>query len=150
MPNLYIDIDARALYPQVLPIAHRRDWDLYVITRDYLSIDETVHLILLDDSQKNGGAWIAANIASGDICVSGDSEVAAGCMLRGALALSPTGRQWLPDSVDHSVQVRPGYVPDNRVLDRQAFARRLETAIIESRRFATKPLPMPLPQRRHA
>jgi uncharacterized protein len=150
MPDLYIDIDARTLYSQVLPIAQRRDVDLYVVTRDYLSVDETVHLILLDDSQKNGGAWIAANISPGDICVSGDSKVAASCILRGAIVLSPAGRQWLPDPVDHGLQVRSGYAPESRMLDRLAFIRRLETAIIESRSSAAKPLPTPLLQRRRA
>lgn len=150
MPNLYIDIDARALYTQVLPIAQRYNTELYVVTRDHLSVDETVHLILLDDTQKNGGAWIAANICSGDICVSGDCEVAASSILRGALAFSPSGRQWLPDSVDRCVQVRCGCAPEHRVLDRLTVVRRLETAIVEARSSTAKPLSTPLPRRQYA
>ena len=129
MLDLYIDIDAHAVYSQALRVAQRHSLELYVVTKDYLHGDPTVHLIAAQEDQASGSAWIIGNITRGDICVTGDPGLALNCLVLGALALSPTGRQWSGRDVDGDTKgsVEP-WSPDART-----FVQRLEQAIASTR-----------------
>ena len=129
MPDIYLDLDIHAIYPQAMRAARRYALEVYVISRDYMPADENVHLIAVEDDQMNGGAWIVANILCGDICVTADSGVAAKCIARGALALSPAGRQWGANTGSADVQ-RFG---EQRPADARALAQRLDKAILSAR-----------------
>lgn len=133
MPDLYIDIDAHAVYTQALHAAQRYALELYVVTRDYLQTDPHIHLIPVEDTQTNSGAWIAANISRGDICVTGDSGLAASCMLRGATALLPSGREWSGGLVGEEPRTIAAGVREPWSLDPRTFAQRLEKAIASTR-----------------
>jgi uncharacterized protein len=126
MLDLYADTDT---WPVLLPIiraAQRHSLELYVVTRDFFAADGHVHLILQEE-RINCGAWIAANIAAGDICVTGDPALAAGCIARGAQALSPAGRPWAGEGGTEAAL--------GSVANAQALARSLEAAI-SARRVA--------------
>jgi uncharacterized protein YaiI (UPF0178 family) len=129
MLDLYIDIDAHGIFPQTLRTAHRHSLELYVVTKDYLQADTNLHLIVVEDDQVTGGARIAANITRGDICVTADSGLAANCVRRGALALSPRGWQWGADTRDddatHNTRLWSSSPRD--------FGQRLERAIASIR-----------------
>jgi uncharacterized protein YaiI (UPF0178 family) len=125
MTDLYVDIDTRPVLPQALRAAERYSLDLYIVTRDYLSADANVHLILAQEDQPNPGFWIAANICHGDICVTGDIGLATSCTLRGAHSLSPAGRLWGDRSI------HPSALPATP--NPRAFAQRLEAVIIAGR-----------------
>ena len=125
MLDLYIDLDAHTVYPQALRAAQHHALDLYVVTKDYLPADTNIHLIVAEDGPINGSAWIAANIARGDICITGDSALAASCVLRGALVLAPSGRPWGPDTVN---SLSDAWSPDTR-----GFSQQLERAIVATR-----------------
>jgi hypothetical protein len=127
--DIYLDSDAQCVYPQALQAAQWYALDLYIVTKDYLPEAANVHLILMQEGQKNGGAWIVGNIARGDICVTVDAELASGCMLRGAVALSLTGRQWGVDVLREGARGAPEAGPSNP----RGFAQRLETTILANR-----------------
>jgi hypothetical protein len=140
MLDLYIDSNAHAVYPQTQKTALRHSLDLYVVTKDYFHTDTNVHLILTQENEVNGGAWIAANISRGDICVTTDSSLAASCCLRHATVLSPTGRTWRVNfssgaggTIAASPQLMSSDAPGHLVPDARAFAQRLETAIVTTR-----------------
>jgi len=128
MPDIYLDLDVHPIYPQAMRAARRYALDVYVISRDYMPVDENVHLIAIEDDQVNGGAWIAANIVRDDICVTADAGVAAKCIERGALALSPAGRQW---GADTGIDVQR--FGEQRPADARALAQRLDKAILSTR-----------------
>jgi uncharacterized protein YaiI (UPF0178 family) len=129
--NIYLDIDAHKVLAQALHAAQRHAFELYVVTRDYLRAGDNVHLILVEDRQANRGGWIAANILRGDICVTGDPELAASCILRGAAALSPIGRQWSGDGVNDDIaRGAAGNLSERWMPDARLFAQRLERAIV--------------------
>ncbi len=132
--DIYLDSDAHSVYPQVLHTARRHALDLYVVTKDYLPETANVHLILMQEGQKNAGAWIVGNIARGDICVTADAGLASGCMLRGAVALSPSGRQWNVAVASESARGAPEAWPANL----RGLTQRLETAILASRAAASR------------
>jgi uncharacterized protein YaiI (UPF0178 family) len=108
MLALFIDIDNCPDYLQVFRAVQRHTLELYVVTRDYLHVDMDVHLILAQEGDAGARDWIAANISSGDICVTNDSVLASSCRLRGATALEPA-------------------------VDPRIFAQRLEAAIATAR-----------------
>lgn len=126
--DIYLDSDAHKVFPQVLHAVRRHALELYVATRDYLAVDAGVHLILVEDPQVNRGAWIAGNILRSDICVTGDPELAAACILKGAVALSRSGRQWGVNPVNDDFRSAEIWPQDNR-----HFAERLEKTIVASR-----------------
>jgi hypothetical protein len=130
MTDIYLDVDVDAIYLQAMRAVRRCALEVYVISRDYLPVEENVHLIAIENDQVNGSSWIAANILRGDICVTADPDVAATCINRGALALSPAGRQWGdPDSQAFPEQWRA---------DPRAFAQRLDRAILSIRATSTQ------------
>jgi uncharacterized protein YaiI (UPF0178 family) len=125
--------DAHKVLPLVLRLGERHALEVYVVTRDYLDVDGNVHLILVEDQQVNRGAWVTDHILRGDICVTGDPELAAGCILKGVTALTPLGRDWLSDARGddaRSFNDNPGerWAPDTR-----SFANRFEQAIAGAR-----------------
>src|SRR5277367_2219383 len=136
MTDLYIDIDARAIYPQVLRAAQRHLFEVYVVTKDYFPVDENIHLIVVQDDQVSGGSWIVANIARGDICVTADARLADNCILRGGLALSPTGGQWGVDAIAEDARRKRFAQP--KPLGAGAFAQRLDMAIVAARAMSSR------------
>jgi uncharacterized protein YaiI (UPF0178 family) len=138
MLDLFVDVDCRPVLPQVLRAAERYLLELYVVTRDYVHADANVHLILAQEDEANSGAWIAANIRPGDICITGDPRLASSCILRGAQALSPAGRLWCGDSAGVGVI---GAVPNPR-----SFTQRLEATIIAARATGRLPFATMLPR----
>jgi uncharacterized protein YaiI (UPF0178 family) len=143
MLDLFVDIDACPVstYPSLLRVARRHSLDLYVVTKDYLDVDLNVHLILTDDDHEGGSQWIAANIRRGDICVTGQIDLAANCTLRDALALAPTGRMWTSEIITAVIAGRAASAPrlaggaraGSRAADIAVFAQRLDAAIATMR-----------------
>ena len=132
--DIYLDSEAQSVFPQVLHAAQRHALELYVVTKDYLPAVANLHLILLQDGQKNGDAWIVGNIARGDICVTADAGIASACMLRGAVALCPSGRQW---GVEVPTERARG-VSEAWPASLRGFAVRLETVILANRAVASR------------
>src|ERR1700722_19067445 len=129
MPDLYIEIDSHLVYPQALRAAQRHSLELYVVTKDYLAADANLHLIAIEDDHANGGAWIVSNIGRGDICITADPHLAAGCIQRGALALSPSGRQWGADAAGDDARG----AAERWSVDTRLFVQRLENGIAVAR-----------------
>ena len=127
--DIYLDADAHRVFPQALHAARRHALELYVVTPDYLAVDGNVHLILVEDRQVNRGAWIAGNILPGDICVTDDPELAAGCIRKGATALTTLGRHWLGDARGDDVRSLSDNLAARGAPDPRFFAKRLEQAI---------------------
>jgi Uncharacterized BCR, YaiI/YqxD family COG1671 len=137
MLDLYLELDARNVYSQALRAAQRHALDLFVVSNDYLATDHNVHLIAVEDDQVNGGPWVLANIGRGDICITANSGLAVNCILRGAMALSPSGRQWGTDVTSDDVK---GFV-EPWAANAELFAQRLEKAIASVRGMSPRPLP---------
>jgi hypothetical protein len=123
--DIYLDIDAHKVFPQALQAVRRHALEFYVLTRDYLEVDAGVHLILAEDRPMDRGRWIGGNIGRGDICITGDSDVAAGCVVKGAVALSLSGRPWCVNAVNEGFRGAAEKWP----LDHRRFAECLEKTI---------------------
>jgi uncharacterized protein YaiI (UPF0178 family) len=135
MLDLYLEIDAHGVYPQVVRAAQRHALDVFIVSSDYLPTDGNIHLIAVEDDLVNGGAWILANIGRGDICVTANSGLAVNCILRGATALSPSGRQWGADAIGDDAK---GFA-EPWAANPELFAQRLEKAIASARGMSPRP-----------
>lgn len=134
MLDLYLELDARAVCPQVMRAGQRYALDVFIVSNDYLPTGDNVHLIAIEDDQVNGEAWVLANIGRGDICVTANSGLAVNCILRGALALSPSGRQWGADAVGDDAKG----LTEPWVANAELFARRLEKVIASARAMSQR------------
>jgi hypothetical protein len=105
MLDLFVEKDTGTAFSHMLRAAQCYSLELYVVTRDYFHHGDNVHLILAESPIGGGGIWIAGNIGGDDICVTGDPGVATICMMRGAIALEPSGRPWTADIGTPSVAV---------------------------------------------
>jgi uncharacterized protein YaiI (UPF0178 family) len=137
MLDLYLELDARGVYPQAVRAAQRHALDLFIVSNDYLPTGPNVHLIAVEDDQVNGGAWVLANIGRGDICVTANSGLAVNCILRGALALSPSGRQWGADAIGDDAKS----FAEPWAANAELFAQRLEKAIASARGMRPRAFP---------
>ena len=135
MLDLYLELDGRAVYPQVVRAAQRHLLDVFIVSNDYLRTDNNIHLIVVEDDQASGEAWVLANIGRGDICVTASSGLAVNCILRGALALSPSGRQW---GVDAAGDETKG-IAEPWAANGELFAQRLEKVIVAARGMGPRP-----------
>jgi len=139
MLDLYLELDAHGVYPQVVRAAQRHLLDVFIVSNDYLPTERNIHLIAVEDDQTNAEAWVLANIGRGDICVTANSGLAVNCILRGALALSPSGRQWGADTVGDDAKA----FAEPRAANAELFARRLEKAITTTRGTSARPFGPP-------
>lgn len=124
MPDLYLNIDALPVFLPALRAAQRHALDLYLVTCDFFVAEANVHLIMQEE-RASSGAWIALNIAPGDICVTDDPALASAAILRGARVLSPSGRSW---NGAGGREAATRSIPNS-----SAFAQSLGTAILASR-----------------
>jgi uncharacterized protein YaiI (UPF0178 family) len=136
MLDLYLELDAHGVYPQIVRAAQRHALDVFIVSNDYLPPGDNIHLIAVEDNQANGGGgWVLANIGRGDICVTANSGLAVNCILRGALALSPSGRQWGADAIGDDAK---GFA-ESGAANAELFAQRLEKAIASARGMKPRP-----------
>jgi uncharacterized protein len=142
MLDLYVDIDACPVFRQVVQAAKSHGLDLYVVTRGFVAVaaDLGVSLVLAEDDAAAGNHWIAANIGTGDICVTAEIALAARCVMQGARVLAPSGITWSTDAFAQAL--RPdasgnGLAWSGRsevaVAHPPHFARQLEVIIAELR-----------------
>jgi uncharacterized protein YaiI (UPF0178 family) len=151
MLDLFVDRDDCPVYAQIQHVALRQSLNLYVVTRDYVVVDAGIHLILTEGDSSTGEEWIARTIATGDICVTSDLNLASRCILGGASALTPTGDFWNSNSLfrllkiagrRHSASDLPPLAPDTT-----RFVSQLE-AVIRAARLAAPPTPCSTDRRR--
>src|SRR5580700_1072682 len=128
MLDLYVDIDACPVYREVAEAAQLHRLDLYVITRGFVAVpaQPAVHLIFAEDDYGSGEDWITNNISTEDICITEDVCLAAQCLLKGALALKPSGYVWANPAPTESFKPRRrGRPSKNAAGDLREFTQRL-------------------------
>ena len=136
MLDLYVDIDACPVYREVTKAALLHRLDLYVLTRGFVVVpaQPMVHPVFAEEDYGSGEDWIANNISTGDICITEEICLAAQCVLKGALALKPSGYAWAnPTPTDSFKPLRRGRPLKNVVGDLSEFTHRLEMAICSAR-----------------
>jgi uncharacterized protein len=107
MRTIYIDADACPVKAEVYRVACRYDLRVVLVANAPLKIpaNERIELVV----RTGFGAaddWIAEQAGPGDIVITADIPLAARCLERVALVLSPKGRQFTDNDIGEALAVR--------------------------------------------
>lgn len=103
MTRIYVDGDACPVREEVYRVADRLGLHVRVVSNGSRPPRPpgrpNVELVTVEATADAADDWIVAHIAPGDVCVTADIPLAARCLARGALALSPAGHRWTEDNI---------------------------------------------------
>lgn len=153
MPTIYVDADACPVKAEIYKVAERHGADVVVVANSFISVprhDPRIRLQVVGAGLDEADNWIADHVQPGDIAVTADVPLAGRCVKAGAVALSPTGRVFTPDSIGMDLAVRDlmtdlrsadplgmttggGAKPFSQK-DRSAFLQALHEALVQARR----------------
>lgn len=107
---IYVDADSCPVKEEIYRVATRYELGVTLVAASWqrVPLDERVHLEVVKDTGDLDAAddWIVERIGPGDVVISEDILLASRCVTKGALALSPRGREFTPDSVGEAVAMR--------------------------------------------
>jgi uncharacterized protein YaiI (UPF0178 family) len=145
MADIYVDADACPVREEVYRVARRLGLNVFVVSNGSRPIrpepDPDIRMIVVGDGADAADDWIADHIRPGDVCVTADIPLAARCLVGGARAISPTGKQWTKDNIGSALAGRElsrhlrelgvaggGHAPFGRA-DRSRFLVALDAAL---------------------
>lgn len=148
--RILIDADACPVKDETYRVAARYGIPVKVVANQWLRVPDAgdVELVLVEKSRALDVAddWIAERAGAGDIVITADVPLASRCVKAGALALSPRGREFTPESVGDALATRDlladlreggeftGGPPPFSKRDRSEFLQRLDALVHVVRR----------------
>jgi uncharacterized protein len=147
MLTIYVDADACPVKDEIYKVASRYALRVAVVANAPLRVpsDPRIELVV----RSGFGAaddWIAEQAALGDIVVTADIPLAARCLEKGALALSPKGRPFRDNDIGDALALRAltdvlrqggvvtGGPAPMTAKDRSRFLSKLDEAVNAARR----------------
>ena len=108
MLEIYIDDDACPVRREILRVAERHALPVHIVSNrgGRPTGDPRVRHVLVADTPDAADDWIAENIASGDVAITGDIPLAARCLDRGASVLGHDGRPFTEASIGMALATR--------------------------------------------
>lgn len=108
MTTLYVDADACPVKDEVIKVAERRDLPVVLVSNRGFRTGghPLLRSVVVEATPDAADDWIAAEIATGDVCVTNDVPLAARCVAKGAKALAPNGKVFDADSIGMALAVR--------------------------------------------
>jgi uncharacterized protein len=105
---IYVDADACPVKEEVYRVARRLGLRVYVVSNSYLQLPRGAHLelVVVKGDLDAADDWIAEHVGEGDLVVTADVPLAARCVKRGALVLSPRGHRFTEDSIGDALATR--------------------------------------------
>jgi len=94
MPHIFVDADACPVKREVYRVAQRHGLEVTVVANARIHVPSTpgLRLEIVGSAADAADDWIAAHVAAGDIVVSADVPLAARCVDKGAVVVTPAGR----------------------------------------------------------
>jgi len=141
MLEIYVDGDACPVKEEVLKVAYRHDLVVHLVSNQWLRIPvgPKVNKVVVDSGFDAADDWIAEHAGEGDVCITGDIQLAARCLEKGSVVLGPTGKPFTPDNIGMALAMRElksqlrdmgedkGFNASFTAKDRAAFLQALET-----------------------
>jgi len=108
--RIFVDADSCPVKDEVYRVARRYELEVRVVSARWLRLPEDP-LIELEVVRETGNLDAADDrivelVAEGDVVVSDDILLASRCLEKGALPLTPRGREFTPDSIGEAVATR--------------------------------------------
>jgi uncharacterized protein YaiI (UPF0178 family) len=107
-PVIYIDADACPVKDEIERVAYRHAVAVVHVAGRGMrpSRDPMIRMIGVPQGPDAADDWIAEHADTGDIVVTSDIPLAARVLAKGAVALSPFGRPFTPDSIGMALAMR--------------------------------------------
>lgn len=101
MLDIYVDADACPVKDEVYRTARRCGLKVFVVSNSYCNVpmDVLFQLKIVHGGFDAADDWIVDNIAEDDIVVTADIPLAAHCLEKGAMVLSPRGKIFDEESI---------------------------------------------------
>ena len=107
-PRIYVDADACPVKEEVLRVAGRHGLRVFMVSNRWFQIapDPLVERVIVAEGADKADDWIAGQTVPGDIAITADVPLAARVVAAGAVALSPAGKPFTPDTIGMAVAMR--------------------------------------------
>ncbi|MCW5725626.1 MAG: YaiI/YqxD family protein [Maricaulaceae bacterium] len=105
---IYIDADACPVKDEAIRVAARHGADVKLVCDGGLMRRREPHveLVIVPEGADAADDWIAAHIAPGDLCVTGDIALAARCLEKGAAAIDHRGQPFTANNIGSALAMR--------------------------------------------
>lgn len=148
MLHIFIDADACPVKQEVYRVAKRYHLDVTLVADSWMRVpnERWIALEIVKGGVDAADDWIVEHVQPHDIVVTADIPLANRCLKKGALAVSPAGKQFTEDSIGQTVAIRDlltdlrsagaitGGPPPLQARDRSLFLQRLDDVIQSVRR----------------
>lgn len=106
--TIYVDADACPVKEEVYRVARRLGLRVVVVSNSYLRVpaSQSVELVRVQGDLDAADDWIAEHVGAHDLVVTADVPLAARCLQREALVLSPRGHEFTRDSIGDALATR--------------------------------------------
>ncbi|NVJ97851.1 MAG: YaiI/YqxD family protein [Alphaproteobacteria bacterium] len=106
--EIYVDADACPVKEEVLKVAYRHDLVVHLVSNSWLRIPvgDKINKVVVSDGFDAADDWIAERAGAGDVCITGDIQLAARCLEGGALVLGHNGKPFTPDNIGMALAMR--------------------------------------------
>ena len=143
MPEIYIDADACPVKEEALKVAYRHELVLHLVSNQWLRLDvgERINKVVVDDGFDAADDWIVDHVKPMDICVTGDIQLAARCLEKGAQVMGHGGKLFTTANIGMALAMRElksqlrdmgedrGFNASFSARDRSTFLSALESAV---------------------
>jgi len=105
---LYVDGDACPVKDEVVRVAERHSLQVYIVSNQGQRGRRDPHVqgILVGPEFDAADNWIVDHIASNDVVITSDIQLAARCLKKGAKALNPTGKIFSDANIGDALAMR--------------------------------------------
>ena len=148
MTEIYVDADACPVKEEALKVAYRHDLVLHLVSNQWLRLEvgERINKVVVGDGFDAADDWIAERAGKGDICITGDIQLAARCLEAGAQVMGHNGRPFSEGNIGMALAMRElksqlrdmgedrGFNASFSGKDRSRFLSALEAAVQQANR----------------
>ena len=108
MSEIYVDADACPVKQEVYRVAERHGLVVHVVFNSGMLVlrHPLIRQMVVPEGPDAADDWIAERITPADICITADILLAARCVEKGAMALSPAGKAFDNQSIGMAVAMR--------------------------------------------
>lgn len=148
--RVWVDADGCPVKNEVYRVAGRYGMPVTLVADSWLRVPEhdAIELVLVERGSDAADDHIAEHCSAGDVIIADDIPLAARCVEKGAVVVTPRGRRLDEDTIGEAVAMRDlgtsvreggvmtGGPPPFAKKDRSIFLQRLDAAIQRLRRNA--------------
>ena len=106
--RIFVDADGCPVKAEIYRVATRYRLQVFVVSNSRIHVprDDRVEQVIVEGKLDAADDWIADNVAAADIVVTADIPLAARCIRREALVLSPAGHLFTEENIGDAMGSR--------------------------------------------